>query len=78
MATRTYSAEDLKLETENIEYAPDLKHDATEDANATPAVIVTEEDVSPFLLAAIYIADSTPLYRIAASERPSTGTFCPF
>lgn len=46
MATTKYSAEDLKLETENMEYAGDLKKVASGDANAPEAVIVTEEDVS--------------------------------
>lgn len=45
MANAKYSAEDLKLETENIEYAGGLKKVSTVDANAPVAVIVTEEDV---------------------------------
>ena len=45
MALKSTSMEDVKLQTENIEYAGDLgKVDGID--GATPTVIVTEEDVS--------------------------------
>jgi hypothetical protein len=44
MADAKYSAEDLKMESENVEYAGDLKKVSSGDA--PDAVIVTEEDVS--------------------------------
>lgn len=51
MTDKKYSTEDLKLETENIEYAGDLKKVASGQAGATETVIVTEEDVSTPCLA---------------------------
>lgn len=47
MANAKYSAEDLKLETENIEYAGGLNKVSSGENNAPEAIIVTEEDVSP-------------------------------
>lgn len=45
MAQKSHSVEDIKLQTENIEYAEDLKRVDSADG-AAPTVIVTEEDVS--------------------------------
>jgi hypothetical protein len=48
MATRKFSADDIKLDTENIEYAGDLKQVDSAHAGdaATETIVVTEEDVS--------------------------------
>ena len=45
MAHKSNSVEDIKLQSENIEYANDLKQVDSANGEA-PAVIVTEEDVS--------------------------------
>lgn len=77
MAATKYSTEDLKLETENIEYAGDLKKVASGQAGATETVIVTEEDVSTPRLYTFWPRGSPISCRTDASERPSTGTFSP-
>lgn len=48
MADTKYSAEDLKLESENVEYAGGLKK-VSSGASVPEPVVVTEEDVSPSL-----------------------------
>jgi hypothetical protein len=51
MAQKSNSVEDMKIQTENIEYAGDLKRvDSVDGGDNAPTVIVTEEDVSGWFL----------------------------
>jgi hypothetical protein len=78
MAQKTNSLEDVKLHTENIEYAGDLKQvDSVDGGGNAPAVIVTEEDVSGGSARLVTILTTT-FRRIEESARLSTEIFSPF
>jgi hypothetical protein len=78
MAQKTNSLEDVKLHTENIEYAGDLKQvDSVDGGDNAPAVIVTEEDVSGRSVHLVLILTTTS-HRIEESARLSIETFSPF
>lgn len=82
MAARKFSADDIKLDTENVEYAGDLKQvDSAHAADAaTETIVVTEEDVSTahgsaiLFISSYYFAWSR---RIDESGKLSTEISCP-